>query len=136
MYVRNEAPHSLLCLPFLMIAYYIHTYIIHLFKVYIHTYIHTYIQLIFPLILLALVFRPENLYILMPIAGYAYVFHHSIPSLAHPVPETHKSSLNMIFSTAILISFVAYVCMAVTVSSYFEEETLSPSNLNWAEYIG
>ena len=27
MYVRNDAPHSLLCLPFLMIAYYIHTYI-------------------------------------------------------------------------------------------------------------
>ena len=95
----------------------------------LHTYINTYMHT-------ALAFRPENLYILMPIAGYAYVFHHSIPSLAHPVPETHKSSLNMIFSTAILISFAAYVCMAVTVSSYFKQDTLSPSNLNWAEYIG
>ena len=84
----------------------------------------------------AAMFRPENLYILMPIAGYAYVFHHSIPSLAHPVPEAHKSSLSMIFSTAILISFVAYVCMAMTVSSYFQADTMSPSNLNWADYVG
>jgi amino acid permease len=72
----------------------------------------------------------------MPIAAYSYVFHHSIPSLAHPVPIEHKGFLGKIFSFAIVLSFVAYVLVAVVLSLYFQTNTLSPSNLNWETYLG
>ena len=81
-------------------------------------------------------FHPDKLYILMPIAGYAYIFHHSIPSLAYPVPREHQKSLSSIFSAAVMISCAAYVAVGVVVSLYFQNNTLSPSNLNWEGYIG
>eukprot|EP01038_Epipyxis_sp_PR26KG_P008822 gene8822-11911_t len=76
----------------------------------------------------------QNAYFLLPIAGYAYIFHHSIPSLAHPVQD--KKSLPKIFSYAIYISFVAYSLVGGVLSLYFGNHIQVSSNLNWETYLG
>ena len=78
--------------------------------------------------------QPSNIYILLPIAAYANIFHHSIPSLAHPV--RNKSSLGRVFSTALLISWAAYAGIGLVISVYFGEHTKVASNLNWRYYNG
>lgn len=76
----------------------------------------------------------SSLHFLMPIAAYAYIFHHSVPSLAHPVAD--KSSLVKLFATALVLSMVFYVAVGAVVSLYFGVETLPSSNLNWVSYVG
>lgn len=80
------------------------------------------------------VFRPDKLYLFLPIAAYAYIFHHSVPALSAPVEN--KRSLGRLFAVALLLSFVGYTLLGVTVSVYFGKETLSSSNLNWRTYQG
>jgi amino acid permease len=74
----------------------------------------------------------SNLYLLMPITAFAFLFHHSVPSLAEPV--TSKRQLNSLFQTSLIITLVFYVALGVIISAYFGESTLSSSNLNWKSY--
>jgi amino acid permease len=76
---------------------------------------------------------PSGLHLLMPVAAYAYIFHHSIPSLAHNVRD--KGSLTTLFRTALLISMVSYIGVGAVVSMYFGDGTKSSSNLNWLHYL-
>ena len=80
--------------------------------------------------------RLDNLYILLPVAAQAYIFHHSIPSIAHPIRESSRRSMPSVFLIALAISFVAYTALAVSVSLFFDSNTLTPSNLNWVDYQG
>ena len=79
-------------------------------------------------------FEPSKIYILLPIATYSFIFHHSIPSLAHPV--TDKAQVANIFAASLLVCFVAYLCVGVIVSLYFGDNMKHSSNLCWASYVG
>jgi hypothetical protein len=76
----------------------------------------------------------QNMHFLMPIAAYAYIFHHSIPSLAHPVAD--KKVLTTLFATAMFLSMVFYIAIGAIVSAYFGDNTEKQSNLNWTSYVG
>lgn len=79
----------------------------------------------------------DKLYILLPIAAQAYVFHHSIPGLSHMmVAKEERACMSTVFAIALTVSFLAYTALAVSVSLYFDANTLSPSNLNWVPYRG
>lgn len=81
-------------------------------------------------------FRAEwsKIYLLMPVAAYAFIFHHSVPALSEPI--TDKSTLNSLFQTALVISMVFYIALGVIISAYFGTYTLPSSNLNWKDYTG
>ena len=83
-----------------------------------------------------LCFHIDKLYILLPIAAQAYVFHHSIPGLSHMVGKEERACMSTVFAFALAVSFLAYTALAVSVSLYFDVNTLSPSNLNWVPYRG
>ncbi|KAJ1434039.1 transmembrane amino acid transporter protein-domain-containing protein [Ochromonadaceae sp. CCMP2298] len=76
----------------------------------------------------------DKLYLLLPIAAYAYIFHHSVPALSEPVAD--KRSVGLMFTVALLVSFVAYTVVSICVSLYFGSDTLSSSNLNWQLFEG
>jgi len=70
------------------------------------------------------------------VAAYAFVFHHSLPSLAHPLGPDLTWTLSSVFSGAVGLSFLAYLLVGVAVSLSFGDHTLSPANLNWEGYKG
>lgn len=76
----------------------------------------------------------NKLHLLMPVAAYAYIFHHSVPSLSHGVKD--QTSLTSLFGIALLVSMVSYIGVGATVSMYFGDETKTSSNLNWQSYVG
>lgn len=76
----------------------------------------------------------SHVYLFLPIAAYAYIFHHSVPGLSDPIED--KKSLTKMFAVALFISFVAYALMGVVVSLYFGHYVDSSSNLNWQTYHG
>ncbi len=75
----------------------------------------------------------DGLHLLMPVAAYSYIFHHSIPSLSHNVRD--KSTLTSLYQTALIISMIAYIGVGAIVSLYFGNSTKSSSNLNWTRYL-
>lgn len=76
----------------------------------------------------------DKLYLFLPIAAYAYIFHHSVPALSEPVED--KTTLTKMFSVALIIAFVGYGVLGVCVSLYFGNNVLTSSNLNWRDYEG
>ena len=76
----------------------------------------------------------SKLYILLPITAYANIFHHSLPSLSHPVDD--KSKLVTIFGATILSCLIAYSLIGSIISTYFGALVKSSSNLNWMSYNG
>lgn len=79
-------------------------------------------------------FDPSKLYLLLPIASYAYIFHHSIPALSAPIED--KLMLPKVFGAALAICFIGYVLLASVVAEYFGPYALPSSNLNWEHYTG
>lgn len=73
-----------------------------------------------------------GLYVFLPIACYAFIYHHSIAGLSHPVRD--KTLLGSIFLTTFLICAVAYGAIAVLVASYFGPDMAQSSNLEWQDY--
>ena len=76
----------------------------------------------------------SNLYIIMPIAFYANVMHHSVPTLINPIED--KTQAGQIFIVAIIIAYFAYLIMALIVSTYFGKYANASSNLDWIHYQG
>ena len=76
----------------------------------------------------------NKLYLLLPMAAYATIFHHSIPSISQPVKD--KVQLGKIFTVSLTVCFVAYTTMAIVVCNYFGDDTLISSNLDWEFYWG
>lgn len=74
----------------------------------------------------------DGLYVFLPIACYAFIYHHSIAGLSHPVRD--KTLLGKIFLTTFLICAVAYGAIAVLVASYFGPDMAQSSNLEWKDY--
>lgn len=74
----------------------------------------------------------SGLRVMLPIACYGYVFHHSIPALSEPVKD--KSHLATIFNTALIFCFVSYCFIGILLSVYFGPDIQSSSNLNWSHY--
>jgi hypothetical protein len=73
-----------------------------------------------------------GLYIFLPIACYAFIYHHSIAGLSHPVRD--KKLLGSIFLTTFIICAVAYGSIAVLVATYFGPHMAQSSNLEWHDY--
>lgn len=76
----------------------------------------------------------KKLYLLLPMAAYATIFHHSIPSISQPVKN--KAKLGQIFTVTLLLCFMAYSIMSLVISAYFGDFTLISTNLNWEFYWG
>lgn len=79
-------------------------------------------------------FEPSQMYYLLPVAAYAYIFHHSVPSLADTAKD--KQHLAHLFRTALVISMVAYMAVGTIVALYFGDAIDTTSNLNWGHYRG
>jgi amino acid permease len=69
-----------------------------------------------------------------PVAAYAFIFHHAIPSLADTVQD--KTSLNSLFQITTIICGVFYIFIGSVVAVYFGSSTNSACNLNWVHYVG
>ena len=76
----------------------------------------------------------SNLFLLLPVAAYSNVFHHSIPALANPIRD--KSMLLTTFIYTISLCLLFYLLVGIVVSYYFREHIHPASNLNWSTYIG
>ena len=74
------------------------------------------------------------LYIILPIAAYANIFHHSLPALSQPVQN--KKNLVFIYLCTIFLCLIAYCSIGCIISSYFGSYIKSSSNLNWISYSG
>jgi amino acid permease len=79
-------------------------------------------------------FEPSKMYYLLPVAAYAYIFHHSVPSLADT--SSDKVHLSHLFRTALVISMIAYMTVGAIVALYFGRVIETTSNLNWESYRG
>lgn len=74
----------------------------------------------------------SGLQIILPIGLYAYIFQHSIPSLAEPCPD--KKQLPKIYIATLFLVSVAMVLFSVIVSFRYGNSVQSSANLNWANY--
>ena len=77
---------------------------------------------------------PSGLPVLLPIAAYSFIYHHSIPGLSHPVKN--KKLLGNIFRATFVICFLAYGSVGVIVGAFFGPSMPSSSNLAWRDYGG
>merc|ERR1719223_786038 len=76
----------------------------------------------------------ERMYLLLPIAAYASIFHHSVPSLSEPVED--KSKLPFIFNTALIVACISYLAIGGVISTVMGDAIRPGSNLNWETYTG
>lgn len=76
----------------------------------------------------------SKIYLLLPIAAYANIFHHSIPVLSQPVEN--KKKLAHIFGYTILLCLIAYSTIGSVISIYFGNTIKSSSNLMWISFNG
>lgn len=74
----------------------------------------------------------SGVHILLPIALYATIFHHSIPALTEPVRDKHL--VGYMFITGLVICFIGYYLITLTLSMYFGSAAYSSCNLNWENY--
>ena len=79
-------------------------------------------------------FNAAKLYQLLPLAAYAYIFHHSVTALSEPIAD--KRDLTKMFAISILVAFIGYTLLAIVLASYFGPNVMSSSNLNWIYYVG
>jgi len=77
---------------------------------------------------------PAGLAQIMPIATYAFIFHHSVPILSQPVAD--KRSLPRVFLAAFMITGIAYASLGGVLAVWFGEAVESQANLNWQYYVG
>ena len=78
--------------------------------------------------------KVSGLSVIIPVAIYAFIFHHSIPGLSQPVKD--KRGLPRMFLTAFLIITVAYASVGFLVALYFGDTVASQCSLNWRQYVG
>ena len=71
---------------------------------------------------------------LLPVATYAFIFHHSVPVLATPIAR--KDTLPSLFRSAFLVCAVAYGALGLIVALGFGAATNGQCNLDWAGYVG
>ena len=81
-------------------------------------------------------FHLSGLYHTLPIIVYAFIFHHSIPGLSHPVSRSSKRQLKSIFQSTFVISGLGYTFIGICVGYFFGVNINESSNLNWKEYRG
>jgi len=79
-------------------------------------------------------FNASKLYQLLPLAAYAYIFHHSVTALSEPIAD--RRDLTKMFAISLLVAFIGYTLLAIALASYFGPNVLSSSNLNWIYYVG
>jgi hypothetical protein len=74
----------------------------------------------------------SGLEVILPIGLYAYIFQHSIPSLAEPCPD--KRQLPKIYIATLILVSVVMVLFSVVVSLRFGHSVQSSANLNWTDF--
>mmetsp|Transcript_34396 Transcript_34396/g.67675 ORF Transcript_34396/g.67675 Transcript_34396/m.67675 type:complete len:631 (-) Transcript_34396:360-2252(-) len=78
--------------------------------------------------------RWGGLYVLLPVAAYAVIFHHSIPGLSQPVAD--RSKLSSIFGSVFVITSLSYCLIGIVVGYYFGSSCETSANINWSGYHG
>lgn len=81
-------------------------------------------------------FNFSGLYRTLPIITYAFIFHHSIPGLSHPVSKPNKRHLKSIFQSTFVMSTLLYTFVAISVGICFGTNIQQSSNLNWKGFRG
>lgn len=85
----------------------------------------------------------SKVYELLPLLGYAFIMHHSIPALSHPVDRDivnalpaslNTYSLHHVFVAAMAICTLSYGLVGVVVGLYFRDAVSTTANLNWLHY--
>ena len=85
----------------------------------------------------------SKIYELLPLLGYAFIMHHSIPALSNPVSSEiinagpHSKGtyrLHHIFVAAMAICTLSYGLVGVVVGLYFRDAISTTANLNWLTY--
>jgi len=79
-------------------------------------------------------FNFSGLYHSLPVIAYAFIFHHSIPGLSHPVAD--KRDLKYIFKSTNVISALWYTFVGLCVGIYYGTGINQSSNLNWKDFHG
>jgi hypothetical protein len=79
-------------------------------------------------------FRPENIHHIISIGAYAFIFHHSVPALAHPISD--KRSLSSVFATTIVLCLLGYCLLGIILGLFFGNNLEASANLNWSDYVG
>jgi len=79
-------------------------------------------------------FQINKLYVILPLAVYASIFHQSIPSLSQPVIE--KNKLREIFGTTFFVCGIFYIMIGCVLCLYFGANIETSTNLNWENYNG
>lgn len=76
----------------------------------------------------------SGLYVLLPVAAYASIFHQSIPGLSQPVAD--RSALSSIFGYVFFITSLSYCLVGNIVGYYFGDDVEVSANINWMGYHG
>ena len=76
----------------------------------------------------------SGLPVIIPVAIFAFIFHHSVPGLSQPI--ANKRSLRRVFAVALVIVTVAYASIGLFIALAFGEGVASQCSLNWRQYVG
>jgi amino acid permease len=74
----------------------------------------------------------KGLHIILPCATFAYIFTHNVPVIAEPVRD--KTALRGVFASTVVICFIGYTSIGLSVSALFGDKVQSSCNLNWSSY--
>ena len=79
-------------------------------------------------------FNYSKLYLVLPIAAYANIFHHAVPSLSDLLQD--QKYILPTFAGTVFVCFAFYILVGIILSSYFGSNTQMTVNLNWSSYVG
>ena len=69
---------------------------------------------------------------MLPTALFAFIFHHSIPTLAEPARD--KDSIGQALAWTVWLIVMAYLLISIPAVLYFGKDTLPAASLNWNTY--
>jgi hypothetical protein len=79
------------------------------------------------------VWHMDHIHQILTIGAYAFIFHHSMPALSHPVQD--KKQLSNIFTATLSFCMVAYCLLGTVLACYFGSNLYQSANLNWNAYV-
>lgn len=74
-------------------------------------------------------FDPRGWLLGVPIFAHAFIIHHGIPSLTHPVKQ--KNYLHWLVASVMVVFLVCYLSVGIVVTLWFRESIQETCTLNW-----
>jgi len=79
-------------------------------------------------------FSFSGLPVLVPIAIFSQIFHHSVPGIAQPIHD--KNKIPKIFSGVLCTTWALYATLGLSAALYYGSSARETCTLNWADYTG